>query len=70
VNVRVDRAGEREEAGRVDLGLGIRRPRLDERADLSLANEDVALVRAVRYDDRAADGEIGPRTHSSVMLKS
>ena len=70
VDVDVHDTGERKEPARVDLLLGLGRRRLDERHDASVAHEDVARVRAVGDDDRAADREIGARAHSSVMVKS
>src|SRR5439155_1567683 len=44
--------------------------RFYEGADAAFTDEDVAWVRAIGDNDRAAYREVGPVAHSSVMLKS
>ena len=70
VDVGVDDPRQGEQPARVDLLLGARRPRLDERGDASARHEDVPRKGAVLDDDRAPDREVGARAHPSSMRKS
>ena len=70
MDMRIDDAREREQAGGVDLGASGAGTRLGERAHPAIGNEDVAPEGAVRDDHRAADREIGVRGQTSSIVKS
>src|SRR5439155_21960397 len=68
--MRVDHPRQGEEAAGVDLTRGAGSARFYEGTDAAFADEDVAWVRTIGDDDRAAYREVGPVAHSSVMVKS